>query len=433
MSERTSHFKSIILSNKGNVFFALVLLVIVFVEAKGLGDLDIFIQASRDLSLEKNIYQVQYHEWYHYYYDVLFALVISPLKALPLYWASVIWLLLNLFFSYRIWRIIRSYLPVDKINKKQYRILTVTTFAIISALWLKNMHLTQMTIFILYLCLEGIYRIEKKQFIVGSLLLAVGISIKVLPLVLIPYLLYRRYFKSAFLTIGFTVVLLFLPAIFVGIEYNSFLLHERWDLINPLKMEHVLDITERSFQSLTTFLAVYLTDANEDIHTMNLKRNIANLSLDTFNIIVNLVRLFFVGLTLYFLRTWPFKSSENRLKTFYELSYILLIIPLIFPHQQHYAFFFIFPAVSYLVFYYILRFSNQSEVQISVMKKSGLIFLFILIFFLLNSHMLLGTFRNLYDHFKTLTYGVLMIVPLLAFARPTNLEAILLKESDVTA
>ena len=94
-------------------FGGLVILIIILFEAQGKGDFNIFISASRDLMSGKNIYQIQYNEWYHYYYDVLFALILIPFSYLPLYLVKIIWLLLNVFFVYRILKILIFWLPVS--------------------------------------------------------------------------------------------------------------------------------------------------------------------------------------------------------------------------------------------------------------------------------------------------------------------------------
>ena len=84
------------LSKKWPYYFSgLVILIIILYEAKGIQDFDIYFAASRDLLLGKNIYRIQYHEWYHYYYDILFTLILAPFTYLPLYIVKVFWLILN--------------------------------------------------------------------------------------------------------------------------------------------------------------------------------------------------------------------------------------------------------------------------------------------------------------------------------------------------
>ena len=106
------------------------------------------------------------------------------------------------------------------------------------------------------------------------------------------------------------------------------------------------------------------------------------------------------------------------------MSYLCLIIPLIFPHQQHYAFFFIFPASTYLLFYLVYLFFIKENYKITKyfkIKKITLIVFISIVYFLTNSHFILGQFNNFYDHYKTLTYGVLILMTLLAICKPDKL------------
>jgi hypothetical protein len=217
--------------------------------------------------------------------------------------------------------------------------------------------------------------------------------------------------------------------VFVGFDYTKFLLIERWNLLNPMNQTHILDTSERSFQSLSTLLATLLVKDCGDWHALPLKRNIADISIESLNIVINIVRVIFVLLTLYFLKTRPFIKTTVKLQKLYEISYLCLLIPLIFPHQQFYAFFFIFPASTYLLFYlvylYFNKGSNNSKESHLISKKITLIVLLCIAYFATNCHFILGEFNIYYDHYKVLTYGVILLVILLAVCRP---EKILLKE-----
>ncbi len=401
-----------------------IILVIILFEAQGKGDFNIFISAARDLLLGKNIYTIQYNDWYHYYYDILFALVLIPFTYLPLYIVKVIWLLLNVFFVYRIWKIITDWIPLSLLNKNNKILFTVLSFIFIISFLRDNFHLSQLTICILYLMLEGLSLINKGKKITGSLLIALGISIKILPIVIIPYLIYRNQWKSALFVLGFVIALLLIPIAFIGYEYNNFLLLERWKLINPANQANILDSAERSFHSLTTLLTTLLVKDTGDWQALHLKRNIADITVANLNIVINIVRGAFILFFLYFLNTKPFKNTTIPLQQLYEFSYLCLIIPLIFPHQQHYAFFFIFPASTYLIYYLIyLFFNNQNfkNVRYFKAKKIILIVSLSIAFISTNSHFLLGQFNQFYDHFKTLTYGVLILLVILAFCKPGNI------------
>ncbi len=402
---------------------SLILLIFILIEARGASDFDIFLSAAHDLMLHKNIYAEQYHQWYHYYYDVLFALVLVPFASLPPYLANLLWLSLNIVFFYRIFTITMNYLPLSLLNNKARKLFMVLSIIFVFRFVKDNIHLGQMTIFILSLSLEGLHLIHRNKKISGALLIAIAITIKLLPILLIPYLFYRKEWKAGIAIFLFMAILMVLPAIVIGWDYNSFLLSERWHLINPMNKEHLMDTSERSFHSLTTLLATLLVRNTGDFHELHIRRNIADVSLQTLNLFINIARGMLILFSLWFLRSMPFKTFRNKLQTLYEVSYLLLITPLIFPHQQHYAFLFIFPATTYLLFRVFARYfngMNKAPEQNSAAKKSFFIVFLFITYLATNSHLLLGEFDNYYDHFKTLTYGVFLLLILLAMNPPDS-------------
>lgn len=403
------------------ILVCVLLIIVSIIEANGYGDFYIFLSASKDLIEQKNIYTINYNNYYHYFYDLSFALILYPLTFLPVYFAKLIWLLFNCFLLIRIWKLIKSYLPENSFSKKGEIIFTIISFVFVLRVLHANLHLSQLTIFILYLTLESLHQIQiKKRNFLGGFLLAWGICIKLMPIVFIPYLLFRSEWKGTIYTIFNILIIVLIPVIFVGIDFNFYLLNERWKLINPNKKQHILDTEERSFHSLTTLVSTLFYQNTGEQFVLNYKRNIAELSIEQISKVILIVRLIFVGLTLYFLNSFPFKPSTSRVQSLYEIGYICAIIPLIFPHQQHYAFFFILPAVAYLFYYYHQRF---------VLHKSGtktakwifIIFL-ILSYFALNCHLLLGSYREIYDHFKILTYGAILLILILGFCKPKYIQ-----------
>ena len=414
---------------KNNWFYyfgGFVILLIILYEAQGKGDFNIFLSASKDLIEGKNIFEIHYNEWYHYYYDPLFALLLFPFTFLPLYAAKVIWLLLNVFFVYRLWKCITYFLPVSVLGKKSKLFFFLLSFFIVSRFLRDNFHLAQVTIFILFLTVEGLFQIENKKKFFGSSLIALGITIKLLPIVIIPYLIYRKNFKATIYILFFIALFIFLPGFIVGFDHNLFLLSERWSIINPLNQEHVLDVSERSFHSLTTLLSTLLIENPGDAFALPLKRNIMDISIDNLYLVINFARGIFVLFALYFLKSLPFTNPTSKIQKLYEISYILLIVPLIFPHQQHYAFFFAFPATTYLIYYmleiYFSKNSSVSQVKHFHLKKILFISVISLIYLLLNLNFILGEFRHFYEHYKIVTYGALLLIMLLAVSPPKRLQ-----------
>ena len=146
----------------------LLILFILLYEARGRTDFDIFYFASKDLFAGKNIYRIMYHEWYHYYYSIFFAFLMWPFTCLPLYVAKVIWLILNVFFVYRIWKILAAWLPLSLLDRKREILFILLSFIFILRFLRDNFHLGQVNIFILYLILEGLFLIVTDKKIAGS-------------------------------------------------------------------------------------------------------------------------------------------------------------------------------------------------------------------------------------------------------------------------
>lgn len=393
------------------------LAIYVLMESSNKGDLRIFLMASSDMPDQVNIFEKKYIDGYHYFYSTLFAMIIFPLTFLPEQLSNAIWIILNLFFVYQIFLIIKNLLPLFNLTKKQLMFLRVCGFLFSLRFIYENIHSLQMTIVILYLTLQGLQWIFANKTIPGSLLLALGINIKLLPIVFIPYLIYRGFFKAASLSVLFYLLMLFTPGIIIGWEYNLSLLKTWAHLINPFNATHILDTEERSFHGLSTLLATLLVENANDVYALPLKRNIADISIANLSLILNLVRLTLIGFTLYFLRSFPFKKPSGFIHRFREISYLLLVIPLIFPHQQHYAFLFICPAFVFCLHYLI---TNKNK--LSLIKQRCIAISLTFIYFICNLKMILGAFNNYYEHYKILTYGAMLLIAILAICNPIEKE-----------
>jgi hypothetical protein len=397
-----------IYKNKWKVLILLVLFIYALTECNFRNDFDIYLSAARDLNLKNDFYSATYYEWYHYYYDLLFVWVLSFFTQVPIFFVKLAWVLINLYLIIKLYDRIPTWLPIEKFSSKRKLFFHLFCLLIGFRFLKDNLHLGQMTIFILYLIIEGIYQIRKQNVSRGGLLFALGISIKILPIVFIPYFLYRKEWKSLLFICFWLLVITFIPIVAVGWEYGISMLYKRIELLNPNNIENIVDTLERSYHSLTTLLATLMLENDLDKYALPIRRNIWDVSVETLSLVIQFVRLIFVLFTFYFLRTLPFRTSISKKHQFYEISYLLLVTPLIFPHQQYYAFVFAIPAGMYLL--HLLFFENNRNLVLI----SGLIIVFIVY----NSTILLGTFREYYDHYKIITYATLLLMVLLAFHPP---------------
>jgi hypothetical protein len=337
--------------------------------------------------------------------------------------SKFIWLSINAAMVYSIFELIKSRLPLANFSSSQKRILVLLGILVSLRFLHDNIHTSQITIFILYLCLEALDSITREKFVQGALLLALGINIKLLPIVFLPYLFYRGYFRAGWMTLVFLPLLLYIPALLIGWDQNQQLLDSYARLINPLNRNHVLDLDENSFHSLSTLFATYLSDHPVNRYGLSWKQNVADLSFERLSMLLNGVRLLLAVFSLYFFRSLPFKRARTNLQQFWEISYLLLLIPLMFPHQQHYAFLFACPAAVYVSYYCI-----QFKPRLSKQKYYLLISSFVLAFLMMNLQFLVGEFSRYYEHFKILTFGTLLLIPVLAACVPPKEGTALLQE-----
>lgn len=392
------------------IFLAVLAIVYCAIEAQGQGDLFIYLSASADLANHEDIFLKTYVDGYHYYYSVIFAILLKPLTYLPYYWVKLAWLMLNCFFVFTLFKKVFSLQILNGLDQKQRNFFNAAIILVSARFIHENIHASQVTIFMLYMMVVGLELIFKDKWLQGAILIAFCINIKLLGIILLPYLFWRGYLKAFITTIGVYVLLLVLPSLIIGHQYNITLLSSWLHLINPANSQHVLDVDERSFHSLTTLLSTLLVKNVPDYYALDIKRNIADVSLSTLSMIITITRLCFVAFTLFYLRSFPFKKATNSIHTYFELSYLFALIPLIFPHQQHYAFLFVVPAFSITLYAVLLDQQNWSALKrVVIWCLIGVVFLCV------SLKLLLGTFNNYYEHFKILTWGALILVALQAY------------------
>lgn len=215
-------------------FLLVLLLAYLIVLSQSKGDFKVMLDAAELLRNGKNIYNVSLGDNVGlYYYSPLFALLLIPFTYVPYFIPNLLWLLASAFWVYRIWKLIQKDLDLTGFSNKQINQLIILSFLCTIRFILYNFGLIQLTVFMLWAILESLHLFEKNKNIHGSLLLALAINFKLLPIVILPYLFYRKNFQPLFLTLFFMAVYLFLPALFISKTTNSFLLYEWWGAINP--------------------------------------------------------------------------------------------------------------------------------------------------------------------------------------------------------
>lgn len=228
------------------------------------------------------------------------------------------------------------------------------------------------------------------------------------------YLYSGKLRAFAYLTLS-SILFILLPAIYLGWDLNLEFLNGWWESINPTKAEFQLE-TGIYHHSLTA-LKPSLLSATEG--ELELKRNLISLNTTSAVLLMNIARAVLIVSVLWFLPK-PFKAANIRLSELRGIAYILLLVPLIFPHQPKYAFAFIIPSVFYLGFFISkLRLSKRLP-QFKLLQALVITSFVVMVF---SSDLFLGKeLGRIAQHFKLLTWGSLLLIPALLIAAPKKLD-----------
>lgn len=324
----------------------------------GGNDINVYLHASRALWYGNDIYSG--NPYNDYLYSPLFAILLWPIAFLPWEVSRVVWALFNLFIIFRLWKIFSAVLDHLKIHKFRRRWHVVMILASAGFI-IHNLNLGQITVLILWMTLEGILLIvrDNKPWR-GAALLALGISIKIIPLIALGYLFLKGKFRSIFYTILWTVLAFTLPVLFLGIEYNNELLGDWSNKINPTGERYVFE-NNNGCQSLNAVLPAFFYEfpADENIveEQRPYERQIAQIPYSTLVVVLNVLRILLLLSVLLVVCFW--NSGNLPFNTYWQLAYLMLVSLIVFPHQMKYSMLYFIPAVGYLLAYYFYKRENR--------------------------------------------------------------------------
>lgn len=379
-------------------------------------DFNVYLDAATAIRNHLDIYTLLY-DGLQYYYSPLFAMILVPFTFLPVYVSSATWVFFSLCLVWLIWKHCAANFPGQRLTSRQYNTWLLLSLFYMFSFILYNIARAQLTIFLVFGSLISLWCFETKRNIRGGLLLALIINIKIMPVLLLPYLLYRNYIAGFLLTVAFTIVYFILPAVFIGYDYNLLLHTSWWHSVNPMNACHLAE-SHKLLHSLVSTIPVYLSDLGNEL---NMKVNFVNLSLQQAEWVCLGVRAFLVMLALVFFRTLPFTAPECRKRRYWEVSYLLLITPLVFPHQNKYSYFYVFPAFIYLVYFMIVI------VQAHQLRKNMLTIAYLIVISLIYTPIIgrdiLGNyFFDMLQIYRVLVISTVLIIPALLVCSPEKLQ-----------
>ena len=397
--------------NRSQLFILLVLMFVVVayfinVTVKG-GDFASYIEAANKMLNGANIYEPPFNHL-RYSYSPFWAMVLTPLALLPLRVGIFIWLIISVLILWRSIYILRNYFDIKFQNVKMDRLLWFLIILYMSRFIELNFHHTQMTIFLLWAMLESLILLEQNQEWKVGILIGVSIIIKIMPIVLLPYFIYRRKIIATIATIGTCIATFWMPIIFLGKQRFDELNASWYAILRPDNPDFKWDMVDYFPHNLSALLYRLLTPTQAPYI-----RNIVTMDYYTATLFIIAIIGLLVLFTLYFLGSLPFTSSFSKQHSLYELSYITLLMPLIFPHQMKYAFYFVFPTICILCKLVIEQY--QAEDRSIEYKFTRALLALSFILSVMTTDLIIGIqYSTISQYIKTITLGTLILIPALA-------------------
>ena len=331
----------------------------------GGNDINVYLHASKQLWFGEDIYAN--NPFNNYLYSPLFAIVLWPLAFLPWELARVIWALFNLFLIFRLWKIFGSILNMLNISKQRF-VWHCILVAVSAGFIIHNLNLGQMTVLCLWMTLEGILLIERdnKQW-QGASLIALGINFKIIPFIALGYLFLKKQYRGLLYSVLLLGATFLVPILFLGNSYNSTLLSNWKDKINPSGEKFVFE-NNKGCHSLNAVLPAFFYEfPNEVEHSekRGYSREIASIPYDTLVVVLNVCRVLLLLSVLLVVFCW--QSKNKALNRYWQLAYLMLVSLLIFPHQMKYSMLYFIPTVGYVLAYFMYK--KQKGILFSVHEK----------------------------------------------------------------
>lgn len=401
--------------NIGSLLIVVAWMVTIVLMLTGRNDLDIYLQAANDLLHGQDPYTQRYFEHYNYFYSPVFALLVAPLGLLGPVGAKAVWGLATLMAALRSLQVLLRWAGLDQLSPTRQAAITFFAGLFLFQAVRDNINLSQVTVLLLWACVEGLHRIDQGRVLTGALLIALALDTKLIPLVLLPYLAYRGYWRALLAVVSGVVVLQLIPLLVFGWDEGLALFRSRWALLDPATPRHILDEEEPSMISWGSLLSAYLSTEGGNVNTLDAPRNLARLSLQSITALVWAGRSLLALITLYFLRWPPFRAAKTPMHRFRELGYLFACTILLFPHQRPYSLFLSAPALVWLCRYAVEMSTGQGARSFAVL--AGMIFIYLG----MNANLIAGEWAHYYDHYKLLSFVVLLLLVLLARITPERM------------
>lgn len=389
-------------------------------------DFNVYLYAANHIGNGENIYIN--NPYNQYLYSPLFALLLKPLSFLNWNFSKLIWILMGTAALLRLWHIFTKIIDESFGDTKGYKTWVAIGVLIISLGFInRNIALGQITILLLWLTIEGIYRVMTGKKISGAALLALGINIKIIPVLALIYLFLKQKYTALVLAVFMVGISLFLPAVFIGVQYNNSLLHHWSETINPAGKKYLFEDDDGSSSLNSTLPAYFLSDFNKPDVKRTYQRLLLPLSYNTLVIVLQMLRVVLLISILFLTFYRKNNRALNGIYLLWEIGYVMLVSILLFPHQLGYSMLYFVPAGAYVILFFAVLLNSKGNLTIKE-KIIGILSALIMLLMGIDGRDIIG--NQLVDilafyHFMALS--VIALLGILFLCSPSGLEDIAVK------
>jgi hypothetical protein len=356
---------------KGFYFVGIVFLLLLIPTLRSISaenDMDIFYRAAAELRNGGNPYDGPHMYGLWFYYSPLFACFVVPFTFLPLSVFKVFWFFLGLTLLFRIVQLLNVFSQSTQHNKRVLFLIVICVSAY-SAVF-ENLLYGQLTILMVWCCIEYWNLKEKQNEWGASSALALGINIKILPVFLLWELLLHKRFKLFGKVVAMVMLYLIIPYALLKTEFHNQLIKDWLGLLNPLNKEHVNTVGEGGFTDFASMMTKYFSGLNirgEDDHTLIV------LSTKSLFLIQWLFRLGIAGICAFvILRFHRLRFSKTQL-SFANIAFLMACIPVAFPHQRSYSALLCLPLLALIFSSFIVNGFKPRFIALALMFSSLLL------------------------------------------------------------
>jgi len=334
------------------LFGLLVIAFLMYRTQLGSNDINVYLYASQQFFAGEDIYAN--NPYNNYLYAPVFALLLGVISFLPWDIARFIWFLVNLLAYARTFQLLYKLTrDPERLPIRWRKIWSVSVVLLSLGFINHNINLGQISMIMVWLSVEGAYLVlQKDRPVQGAWWLALGMVVKIVPGLVFFYLLVKGHWRALIWGGIFSLFLLVIPTLWQGWQYNWRLLQSWEQTINPGKEKYVFE-NNNGNHALNAMLPSYFYDFQEPEHygKYGWPRKIATLAHGDLLIILQVLRLLLVASLVRLV--WLQRKQRSALHFMREISYLLLVSYLIFPHQRKYAMLYAVPAAAYLGYAYL--------------------------------------------------------------------------------